>query len=466
MNAPDRVPEQSMSVPPHSIEAEQSVLGALLFKNDAYDLIVDLLRAEHFYRYDHRLIFEAVCRLIESNKSADVITVYEALQAQGKGEDIGGLAYLNSLCANVPGASNIRRYAEMVVNRWKMRGIVSTADEIGSAAFNPQGRSPDEIIGMAQTALERLSNDERSELMELREVFSQIIEDIDHQFHTGEVKRCATGFAGLDHLFNGGMDDGDLVIIGARPSMGKSALAFQIGEQIAERTGLPVAAFSLEMPAKQLSQRTMARMSGIPLARIQNGSKMLDSDWPLLTHAMQKNVDLPIFIDDKAAATLGHIRARTKIIKRRHGGLGLVIIDYLQLMGSTEGENRTQQIAANTRGLKALAKELKCPVIALSQLSRKLEERANKRPVMSDLRESGDIEQDADIILFIYRDEVYNPDSPDKGIAEIAIAKQRNGPLGRVGLIFKGEVTRFCELSPEASFGQAPTSGRAKRGFE
>ncbi len=472
MNAPDDLrdlppDERSLSVPPHSVETEQSVLGALLIDNDAYDRVIGTLRAEHFYRYDHRVIFECISKLLTMNRPADVITVFEWLRAAGKADQVGGLAYLNGLQASVASSANIGRYAQIVTERWKLRALIATVDEVSSMAFATQGRTASEIVEYAQAAIERIADDRENEPTLLGVALTRVVEKIDRQYHSGDAganDRVPTGFTDLDHKLNGGFGSGNLIVVAGRPSMGKTALAMCFGDHAAEKVG-PVAVFSLEMPSDELAQRAVARVGEMPLTRVMDGSKMLDGDWPLLTRAIQRMAGTPVFIDETPAVTLGHIKARTKAIKRKHG-VSLVIIDYLQLMSASEGENRTQQVGANTRGLKALAKELNCPVVLLSQLSRKVEERTDRRPMMSDLRESGDIEQDADVILFVYRDEVYHPDTMDRGIAEIIIGKQRNGALGRVGLTYIGEQTRFADLAHGTSFGLTPAPKRGKKGFD
>jgi replicative DNA helicase len=449
---------------PHSVEAEQAVLGALMLDNDAIDRIPDL-RTEHLHRHDHRVIFECISKLILAGRAADMITVNEAAGALGKSDTIGGLAYLNRLSQSTPGSAGIVRWAEIVIDRWKLRGVLATAEEVKELVHGRNGRPVSEILDKAQAKFEALSESRATEPRLASQGLSEIIEDIDAQYHGAPLKATATGFTDLDAKLEGGMSDGELIIVAGRPSMGKTAFSMGIGGHVADSAGT-VLVFSMEMPEKQLNQRNLARVGRIPLAHVRNGSKMTDADWPALTHATQILAAQPLVIDDTPGLTMMEITNRSRAVKRKHG-LKLIIVDYIGLMTGGEGDNLTQQIGYYSRGLKALAKQLNVPVIALSQLNRGLEQRPNKRPIMSDLRDSGAIEQDADTILFLYRDEVYNPDSADKGIAEVIIGKQRNGALGRVGLGFIGEQARFTNLALGTPYGHAqPAHSRAKRGFD
>ncbi|CAG9180853.1 Replicative DNA helicase [Cupriavidus laharis] len=458
MNAPVADPQlDSLKVPPHSIEAEQSVLGGLLLDNSAWDRIADFISEADFYRFDHRLIFQGIAKLISATKPADVITVYEMLQVAGKAEEVGGLAYLNSLAQNTPSAANIRRYAEIVRERAVLRKLVTVADDIASSAFAPQGREVRELLDAAESKVFAIAEEGsrgQKGFQEIQPLLTQVVERIDELYHrdsTTDVTGVPTGFIDLDKMTSG-MQAGDLIIVAGRPSMGKTAFSLNIGEHVAVEQGLPVAVFSMEMAGTQLAMRMLGSVGRLDQHRLRTG-RLLDEDWPRLTHAIQRMNDAQLFIDETPALNPMELRARSRRLARQCGQLGLIIIDYLQLMsGSGGGENRATEISEISRSLKGLAKELNCPVIALSQLNRSLEQRPNKRPVMSDLRESGAIEQDADVILFIYRDEVYNPDSQDKGTAEIIIGKQRNGPIGTVRLTFLGQFTKFDNFSGGPAF--------------
>ncbi|MGO4328670.1 replicative DNA helicase [Cupriavidus sp. 2TAF22] len=458
MNAPVADPQlDNLKVPPHSIEAEQSVLGGLLLDNAAWDRIADFLSEADFYRFDHRMIFQSISRLIAATKPADVITVYEVLQGAGKAEEVGGLAYLNSLAQNTPSAANIRRYAEIVRERSVLRKLVTVADDIATAAFAPKGREVRELLDEAESKVFAIAEEGsrgQKGFQEIQPLLTQVVERIDELYHrdsSTDVTGVPTGFIDLDRMTSG-MQAGDLIIVAGRPSMGKTAFSLNIGEHVAVEQGLPVAVFSMEMAGTQLAMRMLGSVGRLDQHRLRTG-RLLDEDWPRLTHAIQRMNDAQLFIDETPALSSMELRARSRRLARQCGQLGLIIIDYLQLMsGSGGGENRATEISEISRSLKGLAKELNCPVIALSQLNRSLEQRPNKRPVMSDLRESGAIEQDADVILFIYRDEVYNPDSQDKGTSEIIIGKQRNGPIGTVRLTFLGQFTKFDNFSGGPAF--------------
>jgi len=443
---------ESLRVPPHSIEAEQSVLGGLLLDNAAWDRIADLVKEDDFYRYDHRIIFQHVVKLINATKPADVITVYESMTTAGKAEEVGGLAYLNALAQNTPSAANIRRYAEIVRDRGVLRKLITVADEISTDAFNPQGKEVKQMLDAAESKIFAIAEEGArgaAGWMEIQPLLTQVVERIDELYnrdHTSEITGVPTGFIDLDRMTSG-LQPGDMIVVAGRPSMGKTAFSMNIGENVAIESGLPVAVFSMEMGGAQLAMRMLGSVGRLDQHRLRTG-RLIDEDWPRLTHAIQKMNEAQIYIDETPALSPIELRARARRLARQCGKLGLIIIDYLQLMsGNGGGENRATEISEISRSLKGLAKELHCPVIALSQLNRSLEQRPNKRPVMSDLRESGAIEQDADVILFIYRDQVYNPDSPDKGTAEIIIGKQRNGPIGTVRLAFLGEYTKFANYT-------------------
>ena len=442
----------SLRIPPHSIEAEQSVLGGLLLDNSAWDKIADFVSPEDFYRYDHRLIFQHIARLISGSRPADVITVFESLSSANKAEEVGGLSYLNALAQNTPSAANIRRYAEIVRDRGILRKLISVSDEISGSAFNPQGKEVKQMLDEAESKIFAIAEEGSrgtQGFQEIQPLLTQVVERIDELYNRenpNDITGVPTGFVDLDRMTSG-LQPGDLIIVAGRPSMGKTAFSVNIGEHVSTDSGLPVAIFSMEMGGSQLAMRMLGSVGRLDQHRLRTG-RLNDEDWPRLTHAIQKMNDAQIFIDETPALSSIELRARSRRLARQCGKLGLIIVDYLQLMSANSpGENRATEISEISRNLKGLAKELNCPVIALSQLNRSLEQRPNKRPVMSDLRESGAIEQDADLIAFIYRDEVYNEDSPDKGTAEIIIAKQRNGPIGRVRVAFLGKYTRFEDLA-------------------
>ena len=448
MKAPSDPQLDSIRVPPHSIEAEQSVLGGLLLDNAAWDRIADFINEGDFYRYDHRIIFQCVVKLINASKPADVITVFDALTAINKADDAGGLTYLNALAQNTPSAANIRRYAEIVRDRGVLRKLITVSDEIAGQAFNPQGKEVKQMLDEAESKIFAIAEEGSRGAQgfnAIQPLLTQVVERIDELYnrdHTSDITGVPTGFTDLDKMTSG-LQPGDLIIVAGRPSMGKTAFSINIAETVAIESGLPVAVFSMEMGGTQLAMRMLGSVGRLDQHRLRTG-RLIDEDWPRLTHAIQKMNDAQLYIDETPALSSIELRARSRRLARQCGKLGLIVIDYLQLMsGNTQGENRATEISEISRSLKSLAKELQCPVIALSQLNRSLEQRPNKRPVMSDLRESGAIEQDADVILFIYRDQVYNPDSPDKGTAEIIIGKQRNGPIGSVRLTFLGEFTKF-----------------------
>jgi replicative DNA helicase len=459
MNAPSKDPQlDALKVPPHSIEAEQSVIGGLLLDNAAWDRIADVMSHGDFYRYDHRIIYEAIGKLIATTRPADVITVYESLTNSGKAEEVGGLAYLNALAQNTPSAANIRRYAEIVRDRAVLRRLVSVADEISADAFNPQGKEVRQLLDEAEAKVFSIAESGArgtQGFLEIGPLLTQVVERIDTLYHTAnpsDVTGTPTGFVDLDKMTSG-MHGGELIIVAGRPSMGKTAFSMNIGEYVAVEYGLPVAVFSMEMPGTQLTMRMLGSVGRLDQHRMRTG-RLTDEDWPKLTHAVQKMSEAQIFIDETGALNPMELRSRSRRLARQCGKLGLIIVDYLQLMSGSGsgGENRATEISEISRSLKSLAKELDCPVIALSQLNRGLEQRPNKRPIMSDLRESGAIEQDADVILFIYRDEVYNPDSQDKGTAEIIIGKQRNGPIGPIRLTFQGQYTKFENFAGVQNF--------------
>ncbi len=444
-----------LRIPPHSIEAESSVLGGLLLDNGAWDRVGDLLIDSDFYRYEHRLIYGAVGALINASKPADVITVFESLQNQGKAEECGGLAYLNSLAQYVPSASNIRRYAEIVRERSILRKLVTASDEIATNAFNPQGRAVDRILDEAEQKIFNIGEEGSRMKQGFQSMESLVVKLLDRvqemADNPNDITGVPTGFYDLDRMTSG-LQAGDLVVLAARPSMGKTAFAINIAEHVALHEGLPVAVFSMEMGASQLAVRIVGSIGRIDQGHLRTG-KLSDDEWPRLTEAIERLGSVSLHIDETPGLTTSELRANARRLARQCGKLGLIVVDYLQLMSgsSTTGDNRATELGEISRGLKMLAKELQCPVIALSQLNRSVETRTDKRPMMSDLRESGAIEQDADIIMFIYRDDYYNKDSREPGVAEIIIGKQRNGPTGTVKLAFLKPLTRFESLASGGS---------------
>ena len=451
--SPDTQLDQ-IKLPPHSVEAEQSVLGGLLLEASALDKIADLITDDDFYRHEHRLIYRQIVRLSELAKPVDVITVAEALEIAGELDKIGGLPYLGSLAQNVPSAANIRRYGEIVRERSIMRKLAEVGADISSSAYNPTGRDAAQLLDEAESKVFEIAeagSRGKQGFIPMPPLLTQVVERIETLYgrdNSSDVTGIATGFTDLDRMTSG-LQPGDLVIVAGRPSMGKTAFSINIAENVALDSRLPVAIFSMEMGATQLAMRMLGSVGKLNQHDLRTG-RLQDDDWGHLTHALGKLNDAPIHIDESAALTALEVRARSRRLHRQNGGLGLIVVDYIQLMSSNAGkasENRATEISEISRSLKSLAKELHVPVVALSQLNRSLEQRPNKRPVMSDLRESGAIEQDADLILFIYRDEVYNSDSADKGKAEIIIGKQRNGPIGKVELAFRGEYTRFDNLA-------------------
>ncbi len=447
-----------IKMPPHSVEAEQSVLGGLLLSGDGWDAVAEEVAASDFYRPDHRLIFRHIAALAEDTQPVDVITVADKLTAAGELDAAGGLAYLADLAQNTPSASNIRAYAQVVRERAALRKLIEAAQEIADSGFTPEGRSSTELIDEAERRIMQISEQgpKSGGPVFVTPLLRAAVEKIDELVKSeGALTGLTTGFEELNDMTSG-LQASDLVIVAGRPSMGKTTFAMNLVENAVVSQDNPVVVFSMEMPADQLVVRMLASMGRIDQKNIRSG-QMGSEDWPKLSTAMNKLKDVPLYIDDTPALTPTEVRSRARKISREHGKLAMIMIDYLQLMqvaGSSEG--RTAEISEISRSLKAIAKEFGCPVVALSQLNRSLEQRPNKRPVNSDLRESGAIEQDADVIMFIYRDEVYNEDSPDKGVAEIIIGKHRNGPIGTCRLAFIGKYTRFENLARGMDGGYGP----------
>lgn len=444
----------TVKIPPHSIEAEQSVLGGLMLDNRAWDNVADRMSEGDFYRNEHKAIFRVMTRLVVQNKPLDVLTVSEALREMHELEQIGGEIYLFELANNTPSAANITAYADIVRERSILRQLIHAASDIADNAFNSQGRSITELLDVAERSVFSISEQgsRSGGPINVKDYLASTMDKIDTLFHSNSaITGAATGYHDFDEMTSG-LQPSDLVIIAARPSMGKTTFAMNIAEHVAIKNRQPVLIFSMEMPGDAIVMRMLSSLCRIDQLRIRTG-KLADEDWPRISSTVSMLSDTPLFIDDTAGLSPAEMRARARRLAKEHGQLGLIVVDYLQLMQVPgNNENRTAEISEISRSLKGLAKELKVPVIALSQLNRSLEQRADKRPIMSDLRESGAIEQDADLIAFIYRDEVYNENTPDKGTAEIIIAKQRNGPIGKFRLTFMGQFTCFENFIRHANY--------------
>jgi replicative DNA helicase len=440
-----------LKVPPNSIEAEQSLLGGLMLDHESWEKVADVVGVHDFYRKDHRLIFAAIASLAEESNPCDVITVSEYLDLRGELESAGGLEYLATLANETPGAANARSYAKILRERSMLRALISAGNEISGSAFTTEGRSAAELVDAAERLVFEIAESGsrgRSGFKSLKDILPEAVDRIDllHQ-SDGDITGIPSGYTEFDKM-TAGLQPGELIIIAGRPSMGKTTLAVNIAENAAIGSRVPTAIFSMEMPSQQLAFRMISSLGRVDQTHLRTG-RFPDEDWSRINTAVQLMSEAPIFIDDTPGLSPTEIRARARRLQREHG-LGLIVVDYLQLM-SVPGnkENRATEISEISRSLKSLAKELSLPIIALSQLNRSVEQRTDKRPVMSDLRESGAIEQDADLIVFIYREEVYNQDTPRKGIADIAIAKQRNGPIGDFPLTFVGRYTKFENWVPD-----------------
>ena len=449
--------EQRLKVPPNSIEAEQALIGGLMLNAQAWDKIADVVSADDFYRKDHRLIFQAIDRLIDEGSPCDVVTVSEHLDNRGELEKAGGFEYLGMLANETAGAANARAYAKILRERSMLRDLINAGNEIAGSAFTNDGRTASQVLDDAERLVFEIAEKGsrgRKGFMALKDILPATVDRIDELHQSdGSITGISTGFNEFDKL-TAGLQGGDLVIVAGRPSMGKTTFAINIGENAAIGARKGVAIFSMEMPSQQLAFRMISSLGRVDMSHLRTGN-FPDEDWSRINTAVQLMSDAPLYIDDTPGLSPTEIRARSRRLKREHG-LDLIVIDYLQLM-QVEGtkENRATEISEISRNLKALAKELDVPVIALSQLNRSVEQRTDKRPVMSDLRESGAIEQDADLIVFIYREEVYNQDTPRKGIADITIAKQRNGPIGDFPLTFVGRYTKFENWVPD-TYGDFP----------
>lgn len=438
----------TLKVPPHSIEAEQSVLGGLMLDNEAWDRVAERVVSQDFYTRTHKLIFEAMEKLIEGGQPIDLITISENLEKRNELESVGGFAYLGEIAKNTPSAANITAYAEIVRERAVVREMIGVANEIAEAGFNPEGRESHELLDLAESKVFKIA-EQRTKSSDgpqnIHNILEKTIDKIEELYQSPQdgVTGVSSGYTDLDKM-TAGLQPSDLIIVAARPSMGKTTFAMNLAEHAAMTQDKPVLIFSLEMPSEQIMMRMLASLGRINQTKVRTG-QLDDDDWARLSSTMGLLIEKgKMFVDDSSGLTPTELRSRARRIARDNGGISMIMVDYLQLMRVPSlQDNRTLEIAEISRSLKALAKELECPVIALSQLNRTLEQRADKRPINSDLRESGSIEQDADLIMFIYRDEVYNEDSAEKGIAEIIIGKQRNGPIGKVRLTFQGQFSRF-----------------------
>lgn len=448
LNSADEL--QQLKVPPHSLEAEQSVLGSLLLENSQWDNVAESLTAEDFYRQEHRIIFRAMDRMAGEAKPFDIVTLGNELERDNKLAAIGGRSYLTELAEHAPNISNVVAYAHIIHERSIQRRLIQAATEIASNSYEPKGKDAATLLDEAERTVFRIAEERPNEggLTPIKPLLKQSVDKIQTLFESDSpLTGITTGFTSLDNRTTG-LNAGDLVIVAARPSMGKTSFAMNLVESAIMAQEKPVMVFSLEMPSDQLISRMISSLGRIDQTHVRTG-KLQTEDWPKLTTAVNMLNSRPLFIDDTPGISPTEMRSRIRRISREHGEPAMIMVDYLQLMrikGFSEG--RTAEISEISRSLKGIAKEFSCPVVALSQLNRALEQRPNKRPVNSDLRESGAIEQDADLILFIYRDEVYNEDTPDKGVAEIITGKQRNGPIGVDRLAFVGKYTRFEDLAP------------------
>lgn len=442
----------SPRVPPHSIEAEQAVLGGLMLDNEAWDRVADRVSENDFYRREHRLLFRAIGELAESDQPRDVVTVSEWMAQRGELDNAGNLAYLGQLARDTPSAANITAYADIVRERSILRQLIAISNDIAANAFEPQNRSSKELLDYAEARVFAIADQgsrNRNGFVNIKRALTHALDRIDTLFQSdSHITGLGTGFDELDDLTSG-LQNSDLVIVAGRPSMGKTSFAMNVAEHVALTNDEPVAVFSMEMPAEQIAMRLISSLGRIELQKLRSG-QLQSEDWPRINSAVSLLSQKPhLFVDDTPGLTPSELRARARRLKREHG-LSLILVDYIQLMQVGQGsENRATELSEISRSLKGLAKELEVPVVVLSQLNRSLEQRTDKRPVMSDLRESGAIEQDADVIVFIYRDEVYDEDSPQKGTAEILVRKQRNGPTGTVRLTFLGQYTRFENFAPD-----------------
>jgi replicative DNA helicase len=449
----DQAPDQqvlSLRTPPHSIDAEQSVLGGLLLDNRAWESVSEVLEDTDFYSHKHRNIYRAIKSLVDQEQPVDVVTVSEELEELGTLNEIGGIAYLGELADMTPSTANSGAYGVIVKERSQQRRLIEAASEITLQAYEPEGKNSLDILSDAEQKIAQIAEGNRKEggPVIVGPLLKSTLDQLDELFNKPEgLSGITSGFTEIDNRTSG-FQKADMVVVAGRPSMGKTTYAMNLVENALIATKRPCIVFSMEMPSESIVMRMLSSIGKIDQTRIRSG-KLIEDDWPRLSSAVNILKDLPLYIDDTPALTPQDMRARCrKVYRENDNDIGLVMVDYMQLMQVTgASEGRSQEISEISRSMKAIAKEFSCPIIALSQLNRSLEQRPNKRPVMSDLRESGAIEQDADIIAFIYRDEVYNEDTPDKGIAEIITGKHRNGPIGTDRLAFVGKYTRFENLA-------------------
>lgn len=441
----------SLKVPPHSVEAEQSVLGGLMLSGNAWFDVADKVAAEDFYRVSHQIIFEAMFSLSEQNQKLDAVTLAEHLEMKGLLEKAGGYPYLGELTEITPGAANVVAYANIVKERATLRALIAAANGIVERAFAPDGLDSSGLLNLAEQEIFQISEGrlQDSGPQKVAPLLKSAVARVQELTGAGDsITGVPTGFDDLDKK-TAGLQPSDLIIVAGRPSMGKTSFAMNLVEHAVMGDHGPVLVFSMEMAADQLIMRMLSSLGRIDQTRLRTGD-LKEDDWARFTSGVSQLKDKPLLIDDTPALSPNDLRTRARRVAREHGALSMIMVDYLQLMrGSTKADNRTNEISEISRSLKAIAKEMRCPVVALSQLNRALENRTDRRPVMADLRESGAIEQDADVIMFIYRDEVYNEESPDKGTAEIIIGKQRNGPTGTVRLSFIGNLTKFENLAAD-----------------
>lgn len=463
MNEPFEPMDEVMQlrVPPHSVESESSVLGALLLNNAAWDRVGDLLTEDDFYRAEHRVLFHAIASLVNANRAADVVTVFEHMQRHGKAEEAGGLAYINEVAQYVPSTANIRRYAEIVREKSVLRRLVAASDEIATAAFSPGDKTAAEVLDGAQQVIFALSEQgaPRDDWQSGEDGVVLLLDGVQRR-HDGEVDFLSTGLQDLDHRLDGGLRAGEVIVIAARPSMGKTALALTIGENVAE-AGHSVGVLSMEMPKAQVQNRRVSMRSGIPLHKIKRPERMSDFEWGALSSTAEKMRHVPLYVSDQTALTINQVRSKARALKRRHG-LRVLVIDYIGLMEGTDKKaNRATQLGEVSRGIKNLAKELDMTVLLLAQLNREVEKRPGMKPILADLRECGDIEQDADVILFVHRPFHVKPDlGPEwKPYAEVIAAKNRDGETGHLDLQYAGERVRFFDWVGDKPTSLARTKG-------
>lgn len=442
-----------LKIPPHSLEAEQSILGGLMLSENAWLDVAEAISEADFYRHEHRIVFRVMSQLAETDIPLDVVTVSEALDKRNQLEEAGGVAYLGELANSTPGAVNIRAYCNIVRERSVLRQLIQVSGDISNSAFYPEGRASKEILDEAERKVFAIAEQgsKQGGPQTLKPLLTKVVDRIDTLYSSdSDLTGLSSGFVDLDGMTSG-LQDADLIIIAGRPSMGKTTFAINIAENVVMREDLPVLVFSMEMPADAIVTRMLSSLGRIELQRLRSG-KLEEDDWPRLNSAISLLADKKLLIDDTPALSPVEVRARARRVAKEYGGVAMIVLDYLQLMQVPGSASRVEEVSEISRSLKSVAKEMNCPVVALSQLNRGLEQRPNKRPVMSDLRESGAIEQDADVIMFIYRDEVYNKEenNPLKGIGEIIIGKQRNGPIGDVKLAFLGRYTKFEDLAPDS----------------